>query len=1192
MGKFSKIKKYNLNSLSIDEKIKFLDKEMEKTGLNEQPANSTSSVYSQKETQPNTAHTNFTSSSFNNLPLGFSGHDGSGVGGAYVGKVIASEHGLSPGIPSHDAILNLDGVAVSPPHPVSGRRVYASTRTGMVTFSPTQPGKVQGNLTDALPTGSVMWIWNPTANNSDGTSGAWYPLEFDVATQAWGFWDSNFLGFGFLNTDLSQLEFTPGDSTGTALNTLLTNNGLNNQDMGQPSTIVLNTKSLESADNLPIDVAKKFIAGMLDLAGEGFNFLRDRATSGALDTALDLIANITGTSAEKDNVDDYMRNFIPDLFAGLEPIGSTSDNPRDNSKVYDAETISDYEEIFKDYQKEINGEKGTLDNSWETNYSLKQRDNNSIGNTTGTLDPSAGDGFIDNGDGTVTLRKAFDFDRYDDMAGSNLATTLGAMTYGIMSGIPGLLIKSGGKTPTMYTGITFDKKTGKVIPNYKRKSIKESLDESVKLGHFDPEALTVDIEDIRKGIMPEFPKKPPAEMIDGYSVKSKLAPKVIKGEPTIKVRKKDLAALHILKDSEIKELLQQIDLINDYLQKNPADLIYAQQRYPKNDIRLAQLNWKMDQMLDAGEEYLDTQFPENQRLVDRIKKATKKTMELTNPEAYKNLNKPDMELMSLDDHMKEKRVVSRHFKKKRQSKSMFRVDMEKVKEKNRKVAEQKVAEWQEKRRIELLNSNEFDELKSDWRKELGEGMTTSDTFSYSVSGKGDVDLTTTGTGYSADGVHQLQNIEPMTNVSDPTNAGKKFSRTHGLGSRTYGAINQYDSQADADAGIESHYWNEPVTGPLLDDNTNIRLSDYVWPFDRDATGAETDIAKAASKVRGKNDSFRAVYPTNTIYNQGHKTTPVVTNPTVGTNDDYATAGLGVQFGHGADTRDPKFFVPNPVNTSEIDTVQILASLPSANSVTSAGSQLQLFYWSGDKPGFQSLYPAQGGSYPFTKNQNDGWRPIAMKPSGETDSSVNSNLIDIEKPADYLGHGVINKFSVQLPEWCRSTSTRFMFVQLTQNGSMDRLVIYKIGYQRRNALTINTTLADEKASAFVRVGNNSQMTPEERKKKLNDMLKASREYMLKSLGFASLFNDEVKISDVVSNTFDYEAVMQGSGAFGNSRFNDLVSLEKRQAQAKKYRARPKTRKRSGRFRGYQRTGRDSKGMTTRARVNPKDIIGSI
>ena len=479
--------------------------------------------------------------------------------------------------------------------------------------------------------------------------------------------------------------------------------------------------------------------------------------------------------------------------------------------------------------------------------------------------------------------------------------------------------------------------------------------------------------------------------------------------------------------------------------------------------------------------------------------------------------------------------------------------------------------------------------KQDWRDKLNEGMTTSDTFSYSVSGKGDVDLSTTGTGYQ-DGIHQLANIEPMTNVSDPTNAGKKFGRTHGYGGNTYGAINQYDSQAKADAGIENHYWNQPVTGPLLDDNTNLRFTDYIYPFDRDATQAEMDIGSAASKVRGQNDTFRAVYPTNTIYNQGHKTNPVVTNPTVGTNDDYDTAGLGIQFGHGADTRDPKFFVPNPVNTSEIDTVQILASLPSADSITTAGSQLQLFYWSGDKPGFQSLYPASGGGYPFTKNQNDGWRPIAMKPSGETDSSVNSNLIDIEKPVGYQV-GKVSKFSIQIPEWCRTTSTRFMFVQLSQGmGSADRLVIYKIGYQRRNAITINTTLADEKASAFVRVGNNSQMAPEERKKKLNDMLKASRQYMLKSLGFASLFNDEVKISDVVSSNFDFQSVMQGSGAFGNSRFNDLVSLEKRQAAAAKNR--PRTKSRRGRFRGYQRTGRDSKGMTTRARVNPNDIIGSI
>ena len=487
-------------------------------------------------------------------------------------------------------------------------------------------------------------------------------------------------------------------------------------------------------------------------------------------------------------------------------------------------------------------------------------------------------------------------------------------------------------------------------------------------------------------------------------------------------------------------------------------------------------------------------------------------------------------------------------------------------------------------------SQQLDSMwKSDWKNELKEQMTTSDTFITIIPGQGDVDLNTTGLGYTEDGIHQLQNIEPMTNVDDPTNAGKKFGRTHGYGGNTYGAINQYDTQAKADAGIEGTYWDQAVIGDLLDDNSNVRLSDYVWPFDRGATQAESDAARAASKVRGQNDCFRAVYPTNTFGNR-HKATPVITNTTVGTDDDYNTAGLSIQFGAGADTRAPKFFVPNPVNTSEIDTVQILASLPDSDSITSAGSQLQLFYWSGDKPGFQSLYPETSGGYPFTKNQNDGWRPIAMKPNGETDSSVSSNLIDIIKPADYLGHGVINKFSIKIPEWCRTTSTRFMYVQLNGSGSRDRLRIYSIGYQRRNGITINTTLEDDISSAYVRAGINSNLTSAERKKKLEERLRASREYMLKSLGFADLFNDEIKISDVVSNTFDYEAVMQGSGKFGNSRFNDLVSLEKRQKAAGI--RKPQQTKRRGKFRGYQRTGRDSKGMTTRARVNPNDIIGSI
>tara|TARA_B100000902_G_C27039579_1_gene778634 strand:- start:55 stop:849 length:795 start_codon:yes stop_codon:yes gene_type:complete len=264
-------------------------------------------------------------------------------------------------------------------------------------------------------------------------------------------------------------------------------------------------------------------------------------------------------------------------------------------------------------------------------------------------------------------------------------------------------------------------------------------------------------------------------------------------------------------------------------------------------------------------------------------------------------------------------------------------------------------------------------------------------------------------------------------------------------------------------------------------------------------------------------------------------------------------------------------------------------------MTTAGSQLQLYYWSGDKPGFQSLQNVNAhnvSQYPQNNGQYDGWRPIAQKPNGEIDSSVNSNIIDIIKP-DGFQVGKVSEFTLQIPEWCRTTNTRFMFLQTSGNSGGP--VLYSIRYQRRNALTINTTLQDEISSAYVRAGMDSNLTAAERKKKLEERLRASREYMIKSLGFADLFKDEVKISDVVSNNFDFQSVMQGSGAYGNTRFNDIISGEKRQAAVKKaQQARKKTnqRKSSNRFRGYKRTGRDSKGMTTSAKVNPKDIIGSI
>ena len=99
------------------------------------------------------------------------------------------------------------------------------------------------------------------------------------------------------------------------------------------------------------------------------------------------------------------------------------------------------------------------------------------------------------------------------------------------------------------------------------------------------------------------------------------------------------------------------------------------------------------------------------------------------------------------------------------------VDMKDVKERH---LEETVAEKIKQKQIEeekRLQKEIYDAWKSDWRKDMiGEGMTTTDMFQFLVKGE-DGNLFTTGTGFTQDGTHQLQNIPPMNTVDDPHNVG-------------------------------------------------------------------------------------------------------------------------------------------------------------------------------------------------------------------------------------------------------------------------------------------------------------------------------------------------------------------------------------------------------------------------------------
>ena len=203
-------------------------------------------------------------------------------------------------------------------------------------------------------------------------------------------------------------------------------------------------------------------------------------------------------------------------------------------------------------------------------------------------------------------------------------------------------------------------------------NLKKYLEEGVKLGHFEPEVLNVDINKLRKGILPEFPKDPPPEMIDGYSAKSRLAPKKVELPPFIKVTRKDLAQNHKLTDKEIKDFLDDIKMINDYIKKNPAELIYAMTRYPKNDTRLAQLNWQMDQKMKASEEYMETHFPENQRLFNKLQAKIKQNIELTDPKKFEGHKEAPKFSDVIDVNEQKKKTIAKYFKKPVKVKKLFK----------------------------------------------------------------------------------------------------------------------------------------------------------------------------------------------------------------------------------------------------------------------------------------------------------------------------------------------------------------------------------------------------------------------------------------------------------------------------------------------------------------------------------------
>ena len=166
-----------------------------------------------------------------------------------------------------------------------------------------------------------------------------------------------------------------------------------------------------------------------------------------------------------------------------------------------------------------------------------------------------------------------------------------------------------------------------------------------------------------------------------------------------------------------KQFDKDVKMVHEFIKKNPEKYEYVMKRYPKDDPRLSMLNYRMDRMTEASDKYLETQFPTNQTLFTKVKERTKKNMNLTDPKNFKPVKDP-IKYVDVKKTKKLKETVTRHFNKPVKSKSMFGLNMGKVRKTNQKMIEKREQEQRVKEEEKAYIQEKMSRQKSNWKDDL------------------------------------------------------------------------------------------------------------------------------------------------------------------------------------------------------------------------------------------------------------------------------------------------------------------------------------------------------------------------------------------------------------------------------------------------------------------------------------------
>ena len=403
----------------------------------------------------------------------------------------------------------------------------------------------------------------------------------------------------------------------------------------------------------------------------------------------------------------------------------------------------------------------------------------------------------------------------------------------------------------------------------------------------------------------------------------------------------------------------------------------------------------------------------------------------------------------------------------------------------------------------------MDNIKSDWKKELDENAPANSTTGILggrvIQSAGDSDLEVVQTGltgdggidYGADGYALSQHTgnsthtgvgeytgitawEPTDNAPDPTGVGTRFRALDAFGILQWTSMDLFMKNLPGYKG--------GVGGVNLDIGRNYVVAG-VGPYGH---LMNPEYGKFGNIYGQTVDELGKEHPSSSDHGHG-------------------AAVIFTMGNHWAPLK--------PIDTTEYDTIKLRARV-NATYIRNPSDAVQLYYWAGDKPGFQSLAtPLLNKDVP-----HDGWRPLYQKPDGTIDTSVSHIIIPNwqDRPNRLDNDGKLADYSQKIPEWCRGKNTRFIIY--SKGNEMNSWAMTSVRFQRRNDITVGTPLDSPEASSFIRVGQGSaDTTPEQRKKKIEDMLKASRLYLMKVLGYADFPGMGATLDSVAASPVGFDKI---------------------------------------------------------------------